>query len=97
MAADAAAADTTAAGHPSVLASVLAFERRGQAFCCPTADVLEIIEEPALDDPGYPTPLVAGVLLYQNRIELIPVQPVRELRGFARGIDTTLEREEDHP
>ena len=38
-----------------------------------------------------------GVLLYQNRIELIPVQPVRELRGFARGIDTTLEREEDHP
>ncbi len=67
MAADAAAADTTAAGHPSVLAPVLAFERRGQAFCCPTADVLEIIEEPALDDPGYPTPLVAGVLLYQDR------------------------------
>ena len=43
---------------------VLAFERRGQVFCCPTADVLEILEEPALDDPGYPTPLVAGVLLY---------------------------------
>jgi chemotaxis signal transduction protein len=46
---------------------VLAFERRGQVFCCPTADVLEILEEPALDDPGYPTPLVAGVLLYGDR------------------------------
>jgi chemotaxis signal transduction protein len=57
------AADTPA---PSP-APVLAFERRGQAFCCPTADVLEILEEPALDDPGYATPLVAGVLLHDDR------------------------------
>ncbi len=56
-------ADTPASGP----VPVLAFERRGQVFCCPTADVLEILEEPALDDPGYPTPLVAGVLLYDGR------------------------------
>ena len=32
---------------------------------------------------------------YENRIELIPVRPMTEMRGFLRGIDTTVEREED--
>jgi AbrB family looped-hinge helix DNA binding protein len=35
------------------------------------------------------------VILYQRRIELIPVQSVREMRGFLKGIDTTVEREPD--
>ena len=35
------------------------------------------------------------MLIYQNRIELIPVQPMEKLRGFARGIDTRIEREDD--
>ena len=35
------------------------------------------------------------VLAWQGRIELIPVRPARQLRGFARGIDTTVEREQD--
>jgi AbrB family looped-hinge helix DNA binding protein len=35
------------------------------------------------------------VILYENRIELIPVRPVREMRGFLRGIDTTLDRDPD--
>jgi len=35
------------------------------------------------------------VILYQERIELIPFKPLRELRGFLRGIDTTVEREPD--
>jgi AbrB family looped-hinge helix DNA binding protein len=35
------------------------------------------------------------VFQYENRIELIPVRPIREMRGFLRGIDTTLEREPD--
>lgn len=33
------------------------------------------------------------VLLYDDRIELIPVKPIREMRGFLEGIDTTIERE----
>ena len=33
------------------------------------------------------------VILYQGRIELIPLKPVPEARGFLRGIDTTVERE----
>jgi bifunctional DNA-binding transcriptional regulator/antitoxin component of YhaV-PrlF toxin-antitoxin module len=33
------------------------------------------------------------VFLYDNRIEMIPVRPARELRGFLKGIDTAIERE----
>ncbi len=32
---------------------------------------------------------------YENRIELIPVRPAREMRGFLKGIDTTIQREDD--
>ena len=35
------------------------------------------------------------VLLYNNRIEFIPVKPISQMRGFLEGIDTTLEREND--
>ncbi|MCL4300082.1 MAG: AbrB/MazE/SpoVT family DNA-binding domain-containing protein [Anaerolineae bacterium] len=33
------------------------------------------------------------VILYEDRIELIPLQPIKKVRGFLKGIDTTLERE----
>ena len=34
-------------------------------------------------------------LLYENRIELIPVRPVKQMRGFLKGIDTTIIRDGD--
>lgn len=34
-------------------------------------------------------------LLYENRIELIPVRPIKKMRGFLKGIDTTIDREKD--
>ena len=34
-------------------------------------------------------------LLYENRIELIPVRPLKKLKGFLKGIDTSVEREAD--
>jgi AbrB family looped-hinge helix DNA binding protein len=34
-------------------------------------------------------------LLYQNRVELIPLRPARTLRGFLRGIDTSFDRDGD--
>ena len=34
-------------------------------------------------------------IVYDNRIELIPVQPLGKLRGFVRGIDTEIAREDD--
>jgi AbrB family looped-hinge helix DNA binding protein len=35
------------------------------------------------------------VILYDGRIELIPVKPIKKMRGFLKGIDTTIEREAD--
>jgi len=32
---------------------------------------------------------------FEDRIELVPLQPMESLRGFLRGIDTTVEREPD--
>jgi AbrB family looped-hinge helix DNA binding protein len=34
-------------------------------------------------------------LVFGNRIEFIPVRPLREMRGFLRGLDTTVHRERD--
>ena len=35
------------------------------------------------------------VLQYENRIELIPLKRLKEMRGFLKGIDTTVKREKD--
>ena len=35
------------------------------------------------------------VLLYDNRIEMIPIKPAKEARGFLKGIDTSIDREAD--
>jgi AbrB family looped-hinge helix DNA binding protein len=35
------------------------------------------------------------VFRYGDRIELVPVRPIREMRGFLKGIDTTVERDPD--
>ena len=36
-------------------------------------------------------------IVYGERIELIPVRPMQEMRGFLKGIDTTIDREVDRP
>jgi AbrB family looped-hinge helix DNA binding protein len=35
------------------------------------------------------------MLIYQGNIVLVPLRPIEELRGFAKGIDATFEREKD--
>jgi AbrB family looped-hinge helix DNA binding protein len=35
------------------------------------------------------------LVVYGNRIELIPVMPVKRMRGFLKGIDTRVPREGD--
>ena len=35
------------------------------------------------------------VIRYGDRIELIPLRPIQESRGFLKGIDTNVEREPD--
>lgn len=43
--------------------------------------------------------LVSGqkvqVLTYRNRIELIPIKPMKEMKGFLTGIDTEVKRDKD--
>ena len=34
-------------------------------------------------------------IAYGGRIELVPIRPLREMRGFVRGMDTSVEREVD--
>lgn len=35
------------------------------------------------------------LIQYRDRIELIPVKTMRAMRGFLKGIDTSIERERD--
>jgi len=43
--------------------------------------------------------IVAGqkiqILTYQNRIELIPIKPMKKMRGFLRGMDSSVKRDRD--
>ena len=35
------------------------------------------------------------VLQYEGRLEFIPVKPMRSMRGFLSGMDTTIDRDPD--
>lgn len=35
------------------------------------------------------------ILCYENRIELIPIHPLTQMRGFLKGIDPTIHRDPD--
>jgi len=48
------------------------------------------IREPLGLSPGQKLEAVA----HSGRIELIPIRPIREMKGFLEGIETTIEREE---
>lgn len=37
------------------------------------------------------------VISYGNRIELVPIQSVRDLKGAFKGMDTNIERDDDRP
>ena len=41
--------------------------------------------------PGQKVQMVA----FEGRIEMIPVRKISEMKGFLKGIDTTVEREKD--
>jgi AbrB family looped-hinge helix DNA binding protein len=35
------------------------------------------------------------VLIHQNRIELVPIKPMKKMRGFLKGINTKITRDKD--
>ena len=37
------------------------------------------------------------IFTYNDRIEMIPVRKMRAMRGFLKGIDTTVSRDKDRP
>ena len=51
----------------------------------------QAVREQLLIEPGQKLQVIA----FDNRIELLPIEPARQLRGFLAGIDTTLVREDD--
>ena len=53
------------------------------------------LPRPICDVSGIRPGQKVQVILYQDRIELIPLRPIQETRGFLKGIDTTVEREPD--
>lgn len=50
-----------------------------------------LIREKLSLSPGQKIQAIA----YGNRIELIPLRPIKDMRGFLKGIDTQVEREAD--
>ena len=54
-------------------------------------DIPENIRQQLKIQPGQKM----GVIQYDNRIELIPLRPIKEMRGFLQGIDTSVERPAD--
>lgn len=36
-------------------------------------------------------------IVYQDRIELVPLRPMRKMRGFLKGIGTDVPRDADRP
>jgi AbrB family looped-hinge helix DNA binding protein len=36
-----------------------------------------------------------AMFLLEDRIEMVPVRPLSKMRGFLKGIDTTVSRDED--
>ena len=35
------------------------------------------------------------MLIHRNRIELIPIKPMKKMKGFLKGIDTKVKRDKD--
>ena len=54
-----------------------------------------VIPQPIRESLGLQPGQKFQAIQYENRIELIPVRPMQEARGFLKGIDTTVEREQD--
>lgn len=54
-----------------------------------------VIPKEIRDSMGIVSGQKVQITSYQGRIEVIPLKPMKEMRGFLKGIDTTVLREED--
>ena len=54
-----------------------------------------VIPKEIRDDIGLKVGTTMEVITYGSRIELVPIQPMRSLKGKFKGINTDIPREED--
>jgi len=54
-----------------------------------------VIPKSIREDLGLRPGQKVQAIVYEGRIELVPVVPIRETKGFLRGIDTSVPREPD--
>jgi len=54
-----------------------------------------VIPKEVRDSMGIVSGQKIQILTYQNRIELIPIRPMKNMRGFLKGIDTSVKRDKD--
>jgi AbrB family looped-hinge helix DNA binding protein len=52
-----------------------------------------VFPEKILETIGLKAGTSFEVISYKNRIELIPIKPIRHLKGIFKGIDTNITRE----
>jgi AbrB family looped-hinge helix DNA binding protein len=54
-----------------------------------------VIPKVVRESMGIVSGQIIQVLIYKNRIELIPIQPMKKMKGFLKGLDTTVIRDRD--
>lgn len=72
-----------------------AFESRVAEPTMTYETLLKVIPKDVCDALSLSPGQKVQTVVYQNRVELIPVRPMKKMRGFLKGIDTDVPREED--
>ena len=54
-----------------------------------------VIPKEVRENVGLKAGTLLEVITYGNRIEFVPIQPIKNLKGLFKGINTEIEREED--
>lgn len=54
-----------------------------------------VIPKEVRDSMGIVSGQKIQMLTYRNRIELIPVKPMKKMKGFLKGLDTEVKRDKD--
>jgi len=54
-----------------------------------------VIPKEIREDVGLKVSTIMEVITYGTRIEFIPIQPIKNLKGIFKGLNTDIDREED--